>query len=432
MLPFGTAVRTTLRTAALLAALTPACPTLAQEKLPAYPQRDALSPFRNPDQIYAPPDELFGILRQMRFIAGKANSPKEFAADGCEVVRDPRWELLRDQALKCGIDPAILGQVIRRSRNADDRATAFYGMAFATNVADVMNLIGHIPGEPVRRTREEALPRAIAYLRAHLRRTFGDLSEDEQKAMAATLPEVGSPAAKAAGITRAPQAEDRLYRLNLVPFYQLLDVDEAIDQAQALWFLKEVFTLRRDLAAASLEPALPTVRTLLLSDDARVREQAAGLLQAIGPKDLAAPPTDGEGPALLAWADRATKELFPPIRNVHDAVVQLQPSPERDAIAAAAVAALETSSIGDAFVGQHQQDGSTYRGYRIARVPDELKALAIPVGAVIATVNGVNIHDAKSLLQQVREQLQRQGHPRRVFVEYWLEDKPLAVEYVVL
>ncbi len=420
--------------AALFAALL-TCPTAAQDKHPAFPERDALSPFRNPDQIYAPPERLFEVLRQMRAIAQKPNLTKEIAADGSETVDDPRWALLRDEALQCGIDAATLAQIMRRSRNSDDRATAFYGAFFVTDVINGMSLISHLPGEPLRRTREEMLPRAVAYVRAHIGQRFGDLSEERQKETLEHMPEIGSPVAKANGITRKPKAEDHLYNLRLVPFYQMLDLDEAIDQAQALWFLKEVFTIRLDLAAASLEPVLPTLRQLLVSDDARVREQAIGLLQAIGPKDLPAPPKDTDGNALLAWSDLATKTLFPPIRNVGNAAIQLMPSPERDAIVAAATAALATSSLGDAFVGQHAQgpdEGATYRGYRIARVPEVLEPLAIPVGAVISAINGVGIHDAQSLMGQVTEQLQKQGHPRRVMVEYWLRDELKAVEYIVL
>jgi hypothetical protein len=246
----------------------------------------------------------------------------------------------------------------------------------------------------------------------------------------AAMPQPGSPAAKAAGITRAPRDEDQLYSLRLVPFFQLLDLDEPLDQAQGLWFLKEVFLLRRDLALAWVEPSLPRLRQLLASDDAAVRAQAIGLFAAIGPKGLPSAPID-DARALQTWADTAARALFPPIRNLNDAVVQIQPSPERDALMAAGTKALATSAIGDAFSGRGK-DGQYYRGFRVITVPDELQALAIPAGAVITTVNGVGITDAASLLATVQKLLDTQKHPRQLLVEYRLGDEQHAVEYRLL
>ena len=224
-----------------------------------------------------------------------------------------------------------------------------------------------------------------------------------------------------------PDDKDHLHDVRLLPFFQMLDLEPAIDQAQALWFLKEVFTIRRDKALVWLEPALPRVRQLLASEDTTVRDQAIGLLQAIGPKKLRPAPVD-DPRDLQVWADEAAKELFPPIRNVNDAIVQLHPSPERDAIAAAAVKALETSAIGDPATGR-TKDGSTYRGFRIATVPAELKELAIPAEAVVTAVNGVGVYDAASLLRTVREQLAMGKHPRVLLVEYVRDGQTHAIEY---
>jgi hypothetical protein len=196
----------------------------------------------------------------------------------------------------------------------------------------------------------------------------------------------------------------------------------------ALWFLKEVFLVRLDLALLWLEPALPRVRQLMAAKDAAVRNEAIGLYQAIGPKDLRLPPDDPE--ALQQWATEAEHALFPPIRNLNDAVVQLQPSPERDAVAAAGEKALETSAIGDPF--REQEKGQWVTGFRVAHVPDDLKALAIPKGAVITSVNGVGITDAASLLRAVREQLRASKAPHTLFVEYRNGGEQHAIEYRVL
>ncbi len=422
---------------AVVAAVTAAA-TAQEPTAIAYPVKDVLSPFRAPQDVYAPPDEAYRLLRIMQTIADAPNAPKSFDAEGREVVADPRWEDARAQLMRIGLDAGYLAQIMRLNRSAADRATAFYAAFHVRNVDHVMELIAHVPGEPVRRTREAAFPRALAFVRANLTRRFGDLDEERKEQLPKALPDPGSPFARAQGLTRAPTDADYLHQLSLVPFFQLLDVDDPLDQAQALWFLKELFAMRGDLALVWLEPSLPRVRQLLVSPDERVRAEAIGLFQSIGPKGLRPPraatgdaAAGADGRALLAWAEEAARALFPPIRNLNDAVVQLHPSPERDALAAAGTAALAGSAIGDPVSGQ-RTDGTRYRGFRVVTVPDELKALAIPAEAVVTTVNGVAVADAKSLLQAVRTQLEQQRHPRRLLVEYVLKGEPRAVEYRIL
>jgi len=402
----------------------------AQEpKFVGYPQRDALSPFRNPSDVYAPPDEVYRLLRIMQTIADAPGALKKFGADGRETIDDKRWQQAAAELKTKQLDAGYLAQIMRLNRNAADRATAFYGAFHCANVDHVFELIAHIPGEPERRTRELAMPRAVEFVRAHARRRFGDLGKDQQDALVQSLPKPGSPEAKQKGLSRAPTERDYLHTLVVVPFLQMLDLDAAIDQAQALWFLKEAFTVRPDLALLWLEPSLPRVKQLLLSTDAPVREQAIGLLQVVGPKELPAPPADAQ--ALLDWADTAAKELFPPIRNLNDTIVQMHPSPERDALAGAAVAAVQTSAIGDAYLGT-RKDGSRFRGFRVLTLPKELEPLAIPKLAVVTSVNGIGVHDATSLLATVREQLRTLPHPRRLFVEYVVDGEGRAIEYRVL
>ncbi|MBL9076717.1 MAG: hypothetical protein JNL08_04385 [Planctomycetes bacterium] len=403
----------------------------AQERAPAaYPERDLLSPFRHPTDVYAPPDELFRLLRSMRRIADQPGAAKSYDERGREVVDDAGWRDLMAQVEQIGVDAAYLAQILRLHRDADERATACYAMFYCPDVENVLNLISHIPGEPVRQTREAALPRAIRFVQAHLGRRFGDLDDDRKKALLAAMPQPGSPVARARGIQRLPTDADPLYHgLRLVPFFQLLDLDDADDQAQGLWFLKEVFRLRIDQAQLWLEPALPRVRELLASPDTAVQNEAIGLLQAIGPRDLPAPPLESPA-ALQAWAATATKTLFPPIRNLNDAVVQLHASPERSAIVAAGREALANSSIGDPFQGR-LADGQYYRGFRVVTVPEALQPLAIPAGAVITAVNGVQVTDAASLLRTLQRLLDQPG-PRKLMVDYVRGDKPHAVEYRVL
>jgi hypothetical protein len=404
--------------------------TMAQEqKTIAYPARDVLSPFRNPVDVYAPPDELFAALRTMQALAADPKAAKSYDAQGREVVDDVRWRAAYANVQRLGLDAGYLAQIIRLSRNAADRATALYAMFYVDNPVYAIELIEHIPGEPERKAREAAFPRAIEYLRKTLARRFGELTAEQKAAVLATLPEPGSPVAKARGIGRAPQDGDTLHQIRLVPFFQLLDLDDPLDQGQALWFLKEVFRIRGDLALLWLEPALPRIRQLLQHGDERVVRQAIELLQLIGPDDLREPPQDPR--ELVTWADAASKGMFPPIRNLNDTIVQLHPSPERDALLVAGEAALQNSAIGDP-IAQPGKNGTWIRGFKVLRVPDALKPLAIPAGAIVTTVNGVQISDDKTLLQTVKAQLEQQKHPRRLLVEFLHADTMHAIEYRVL
>ena len=168
-----------------------------------------------------------------------------------------------------------------------------------------------------------------------------------------------------------------------------------------------------------------------MSGDDEVQEQAIALLRTIGPENLPEAPADGDAAALQAWAETAIRNLFPPIRNLNDAIVQLHPSAERDAIAEAGIAALANSSIGDPFRAQDAQ-GKWYAGFHVMRVPDALKPLAIPVDAVITAVNGLPTPDAAALLALVRRICQGEHRPLRLMVEYRLDGESHAIEYRVM
>lgn len=400
----------------------------------AYPERDALSPFRTPTDVYAPPDELFRQLSIMQNIANRTGAKKSYDEQGREVIDDPSWRTAYAKVLEIGVDAGVLAGMMRLHRNEVQRNTAFYGAFYCGNISYVLELIAHIPGEPGRRTREEAMPRAIAFMRANLGRQFGQLSGDEKATVIGALPEIGSPAAKAQGLTRLPADKDYLHSLTLKPFFQMLDLEESIDHAQALWFIKEAFVIRPDLPNLWLEPALPRLEQMLTSSDDRVRKEAIEIYQLIGPKKHPAPPSDAT--ELVAWAKLAAKHLFPPIRNINDAIVQLYPSEERDAIAKAGAKALANSGIGDPYRGR-RKDGSWFSGFRIGHLPEELNVLAIPVDATITAVNGVPTGSAQVLLKTVTKILKKQANakvhaPVRMMVEYVRKGQSHAIEYRIM
>ena len=117
--------------------------------------------------------------------------------------------------------------------------------------------------------------------------------------------------------------------------------------------------------------------------------------------------------------------------NLNNTIVQLHPSPERDAIVAAGIKALEGASLGEPNFGK-TKDGITYRGFHVLHVPDALKELAIPKGAVITAVNGVPVDDSAKLLRAVQSQLKVAKHPRVLFIDYVLEQAPRVVEYRIM
>jgi hypothetical protein len=301
-------------------------------------------------------------------------------------------------------------------------------MFWAGNPAHVFNLIAHIPGEPERRARELAYPRAIAYLRANLGRRWGDLSDDQKAAM--NLPPPGSPAALAAGIKHAPRDEEHLYGIDLRPFFQLLDLDSPQDRAHGLWFLKECFMVRKDLAAAWLEPALPRLRQLLTSEHRAERQEALGLVAAIAPRDLPQPGPDADRERIAAWTESVLRAAFPPVRVISPGLVLLHPGAERDAMARAGRDALRGESIGDAVSGTTRK-GEFYRGFRVGRIPDELQVLPLKAGAVITAVNGMPIDDGRHLLSVLENLLAPKAQVSLV-VEYLFDGEPKALQIRVL
>lgn len=394
---------------------------------PAYPERDILSPFRKCDEIYAPPDAVFRELRIMRDLANQNATQCSFDDRGREVCALPAWAEARQRLAAQSLDAGWLAEVLRRSRNADERDIALYAIFWCVEPAHVFNLISHIPGEPEARARERAYPRAVHFVRAHLGRKWGDLSADEKAG--AELPEIGSPAAKAAGITREPRDSDHLFFLNLRPFFQLLDLDSAMDQAQGLWFLKECFRLRRDLALLWLEPALPRLRELAGSPQKAVVEQVIGVVSSLAPNDLAAPAAAAPPAEIVAWIDQAVRAEFPPIRVPSSGLALLFPSPERDAMASKGLDLLRRDAIGEAVNGK-RKDGRAYRGFRLGRVPDEFQPLPLKTGMVLTAINGTVVSTGQEVLAAVQQALT----PGRgsLLVEYVLDGVDHALEVRVM
>jgi hypothetical protein len=93
--------------------------------------------------------------------------------------------------------------------------------------------------------------------------------------------------------------------------------------------------------------------------------------------------------------------------------------------------ALAEGSIGDPWRGK-DKTGAFATGYRIVTVPEPLRALAIPAGAVITSINGVAVRDAASLLATATQLLTAGRPPRVLMVEMLVGGELRAIEYRVL
>ena len=68
------------------------------------------------------------------------------------------------------------------------------------------------------------------------------------------------------------------------------------------------------------------------------------------------------------------------------------------------------------------------RGVRVVTVPETLKPLAIPAGAVITAVNGVGVRDATSLLATLTQLLQAGKPPHKLMIELLVDGEARAIE----
>lgn len=391
--------------------------------LPA--QQDLLTPFRNPQSDVPIPDRQVEVFRQLRLMMNLAENvgPVSTDSQGREICDNPRWKEAYETLLEHYVDPGFLSYVLRNSGSADNRRVALYGSYFVTNPEYVIDLIEHIPGEPVQRFREASYPRAINYLRVHLPRKFGDLTEEEVAGL--NRPPVGSPVANSMGITRELQPEDRLHALDLRPFVQLLEQDAPSDRAQGLWFIKECFWIDKGLATIWMERMAPRLRLFLMSDDDAVRKECIGVIEAADPKRRPAPAVDADAADIEAWLDDVMYELYPPIRVISSGLIELYPSEDLDKVVEVGSALLGRDGIGSLRSGK-TGDGMFYRGFAVLRAPDPLDRLGMPVGAVITAVNGQPVGEGTQLLEVIRSQLE---HKLQFLVEYVHDGRVKAIEY---
>lgn len=343
---------------------------------PSQQATDWRLPFRNPDVNLAPPESMFKELHVMQQAARSAPAGRVwFDENGVEVVDDETWRAAHARLLGVRMDAGYLSLVVRESRNAADRATAFYGSFYLPDPATVMRMIEHIPGEPRRDIREDAYTRAIAFLRVHLPKVNdGDL-QDWLKLRVGPAGE------------KPPKPGEFSFGFDLVPFAKLCDVEDWRDHVQVMWFFARCLEIRPALNSAILELVQHALPGFLDSEHEELRLAATEFLALADPQRREAPPADAGSERRQRWLADVLRAVFPTVHAVSSGLTFLRTNEELDAIVAKGRQLLTDGSLGEPTHGR-ARDGHPYRGLRIQRAPEPLDRLGIAVGWIVTSING--------------------------------------------
>lgn len=375
-------------------------------------ETDWRMPFRSPDKDWSPPADVFRQLRSMYTYARKPDAKLRFNEDGIEICEDPLWNEAYMRLLDLRQDAGWISQIIRISGSVEDREVALYGMFYNPDRKLVMQMLNHIPGEPVRRLRQDAMRRAMEFLRVHYpAKNEGDLEEWSKIRVgpAGELP---------------PKPGEYSHELDEVPYFALLQVGDSIDQRQALWFLGELVKMRPALWQRYLAAAGPILYELLVADDVSVRTSAREFLMLVDPAKREAPSVDAPKSERLAWIDAVMYDVFPPIRRVSPGQVDLYKSDDLDQLLEIGERLLREASLGDTAMGAFK-NGQTWRGVQLKRLPTPLDKLGLEIGHVVTAINGVPVGTCADILRIFTAS----GWKRSFFVEFVDGEKSKAMEY---
>jgi len=402
-----------------------AVPVSAQgrERVPVVPMRpqfEYLRPFRAPNKNLQPPLELYD---QLRIMQGIVRAPGSYAVetdtDGREVCTSPAWREARAQAeVKAARMGGYLAVVCQESGSAADRSLGFYGAYWIDSIQDTIAILSLIPGEPVAQVREEAMQRALPFLRVQLAKNRGGDAG----------PRAPSPADFAANAAVGSRVYDRpdaaLYDFDVRPWCALVECESARDRAQGLWFLRELVAIRKDLGPQTLDLVKTLLPEQLTAAESEVRAQARAYLAAIDPEQRPLPADDAPRDATIAWMEAVLHDVFPPIRRISAGLVELYPSRDLDQIVAAGKDLLGRDALGSTASGT--AGGVYYRGFQLQRVPAPLDQLGLPKDAVITRINGVGVNDSKSVLETIEQFAARR---QALIVEFVADERQKAIEF---
>ncbi len=387
--------------------------------VPMRPQFEYLRPIRSPNKNLQPPLELYDELRQMRAIASGSGARVSVDQDGREVCDSAEWQQARARAqIKATRMGGYLAVVGQDSGDAADRALAYYGAYWIETIQDTISIMALIAGEPVPQIREEAMQRALAFLRVQIGKNRGGGSGPR----GASPVEFGEGRAIGQRVYDDPDAP--AYDLDINPWCALVACEQARDQAQGLWFLRELVLLRKQYGAESIALIQGLLPALVVHKEPEVRKQAHAYLAAIDPRKRPVPAEGMPNEAVLAWLDAVIYDLFPPIRRVSAGLYDLYPSADLAQIVATGKDLLARDAIGSTASGT--VGGVFYRGFKVLRQPTPLDLLGLPKDAVITSINGAPVTDSKSLLATLTTIL---GNKRSLMVEFVANERQKAIEY---
>ncbi len=398
-------------------------PTDPTSVVPMRPGFEYLRPFRAPNKNLQPPLEFYDELRKLDAIARNPNGARVwFDDDGREACDHPAWKEGRTRALIKGTQMggylAVVGQ---ESESVGDRRLAHYGSYFVDSVQDTIAIMSLIPGEPVATIREEAMPRALAFLRVHLVKNRG--GEGGVRDATPTDHAEG----RAVGNKVYENPDEPIYDFDVRPWCALVEAGDTSARAQALWFLREVIGFRKEVGPVTLALTQTFLGPLVMHENQELRKQARAYVHVVDPERRALPKEDAAAEDVQRWLAQVIYTVFPPIRRVSSGLYDLHQSADLDRIAATGADLLARDALGS--VASGTVGGVYYRGYRLQRIPKPLDQLGIPVDAVITHVNGLPITDSKSLLDAVKLVLESR---KALMVEFVADRQTKAIEYRVL
>ncbi len=397
--------------------------TVGQTKTSVIPMREGfayLRPFRTPAKNLQPPLELYDELRQCLAIASNPGAYKvSHDEQGREVCDSPAWKDAHRRAeIKAARMGGYLAVVCQESGSAEDRRLGFYGAYFIDSMQDAIAITSLIPSEPVARIREEAMVRAVQFLKVQMAKKRGGQAGPRP----ATPVDYSEGRAVGGRVFEDPDAP--VYDLDVTPWCALVESGDPREKAQGLWFLREVGTANKQVGALALNFMQTFVRDLVVHEHAEVRKQVWGLLAAADPQGREAPGADAAADAVKSWSEAVLYDLFPPIRLVSAGLVELFPSADLDQIVATGKELLARDGIGATATGT--AGGIFYRGFRVNRQPKPLDLLRLPANAVITRINGVPVADSKELLDTIENFVKRK---QALVVEFIHQDQTKAIEY---
>lgn len=337
---------------------------------------DGIEPFRRPigvkDNVPGQARDLIANLAEMHRLASIANHLQlSIDPDGREICSIKTWVQAHENVKSNGLNmEGWLGKIMREDDHVRTRQACIYGMFYFNDPLKIIQLISNLPGEPLRDLREAGFERALCYMRVHYKQSKPQ-----------------NPKFRDNGIV-IPK-----YEFNPLPFFLLLDQEQAIDKTQGLWFLTEILKIRPDLGRVYLEEVGERVSKMLVSANKDVRKQAVRFLAAIDKKQKRVPKPDAKDEELREWFRALDYELFPPIRHVSLGRCDLYPSEDLDRIVEAGKRILVPVLFPPGSV--KLKSGTVRYGIRLGRLPEPVNKLGLPINSVVVSINNHTVMDAK-------------------------------------